>query len=71
MTIAEFVRRFGAKKVGRNSWKLCCPAHPERDPSLFVSEGRDGRLLLNCRSRLVIRLKHYIRQFRNLLCDLD
>ncbi len=30
------------------SWKALCPAHEDREPSLSVSEGDDGRVLLRC-----------------------
>ena len=30
--------------------KCCCPAHDDKNPSLSVSEGDDGRVLLICRS---------------------
>jgi len=29
-------------------WMACCPAHEDRQPSLSVTEGRDGRVLLRC-----------------------
>jgi putative DNA primase/helicase len=35
------------KKVG-NGWQACCPAHADRDPSLRIDEGKDGRVLLKC-----------------------
>ena len=31
-----------------SSWRATCPAHEDRIPSLSVSEGRDGRVLLTC-----------------------
>src|SRR4051812_39475446 len=36
------VRRSGA------GWQARCPAHDDHQPSLSVSEGSDGRLLINC-----------------------
>jgi hypothetical protein len=30
------------------SWKALCPAHDDREPSLSVSEGDDGRALIKC-----------------------
>lgn len=38
----ERVKRAGSGYVAR------CPAHEDRNPSLSVSEGRDGRVLLRC-----------------------
>jgi len=31
-----------------SGWVACCPAHDDRNPSLSVSEGKDGRALLHC-----------------------
>lgn len=36
------------KPNGDNSWLACCPAHDDRNPSLSVSVGDDGRVLLHC-----------------------
>lgn len=36
------VRKSGA------GWVACCPAHDDAEPSLSVSEGEGGRVLLNC-----------------------
>lgn len=33
-----------------NGWDALCPAHDDHRPSLGVSVGADGRILLNCRS---------------------
>jgi hypothetical protein len=40
-------RLHGVRRNG-NGWISHCPAHPDRSPSLAVSEGRDGRVLLHC-----------------------
>lgn len=29
-------------------WMCCCPAHDDRNPSLSISEGDDGRALVHC-----------------------
>ncbi len=39
----------GAKKSGKG-WSARCPAHDDRNPSLSVSEGDDGTVLLKCHS---------------------
>ncbi|HRR33988.1 MAG TPA: CHC2 zinc finger domain-containing protein, partial [Kiritimatiellia bacterium] len=49
MRIEDVLARL--KKVrpnGERSWMACCPAHDDRNPSLSVSEGDDGRVLFNC-----------------------
>jgi len=39
----------GRKPTRKGSgWKVCCPAHDDKRPSLTVSEGDDGRALLHC-----------------------
>jgi len=35
----------------KNGWTACCPAHDDKTPSLSVSEGDDGRVLLRCHVR--------------------
>jgi hypothetical protein len=37
----------GVRKAGRG-WIAKCPAHPDRTPSLSVTVGSDGRLLIHC-----------------------
>ena len=36
------------KPSGKNQWLAQCPAHNDQNPSLGVSEGKDGLLLLHC-----------------------
>ena len=31
-----------------NSWMACCPAHPDKSPSLAVTYVEDGRILIHC-----------------------
>ncbi len=38
----------GVKRTGINRWLACCPAHPDRHPSLNVRELDDGRVLVKC-----------------------
>ncbi len=37
----------GVRRVG-SGWMATCPAHEDKRPSLAVSEGNDGRILLKC-----------------------
>jgi hypothetical protein len=46
--VEAFLGRFPtAKKTGKQ-WLVVCPAHADKNPSLAVSDGDDGRVLLNC-----------------------
>ncbi|MDA0240524.1 MAG: DUF3987 domain-containing protein [Proteobacteria bacterium] len=38
---------YNAKPVG-DGWQACCPAHADNKPSLSVTAGDDGRVLLRC-----------------------
>lgn len=43
----EVTRALGGKWFGRYGM-ACCPAHEDRSPSLSLTDGDDGRLLLKC-----------------------
>lgn len=34
-----------------NGWESLCPAHDDRNPSLSIAVGNDGRVLLNCHTK--------------------
>ena len=36
------------RKNGAHSWMACCPAHDDKSPSLSLSEGSDGHILVHC-----------------------
>ena len=36
------------KPTGAGKWKACCPAHPDKDPSLGIKEAEDRKVLLHC-----------------------
>lgn len=36
------------KQIKQGSWRACCPAHSDSDPSLNIDIGEDGRLLIHC-----------------------
>ena len=45
MNVTEFVQRLNAKRSGKG-WKAKCPGHDDHTPSLSISEGSDGRVLV-------------------------
>lgn len=47
MTAAELAARLHASKSGAG-WQARCPAHDDRDASLSITGGNDGRVLLHC-----------------------
>lgn len=48
MTADLFAGLVQAQRTGAGRWKARCPAHADRTPSLSISEGQDGRVLLRC-----------------------
>jgi twinkle protein len=51
MRTEDFLTRLDdVRKTGDLDWKALCPAHPDHDPSLSITEASDGRILLTCRS---------------------
>ena len=47
MTATELAARLEAKRSG-DGWQAKCPAHEDRTPSLSISQGRNGRVLVHC-----------------------
>jgi len=47
MTAVEIAERLKAKRNGKG-WQAKCPAHEDRNPSLSISEGAGGKVLLKC-----------------------
>src|SRR5215471_7840108 len=45
--VAVLVSRLEARRNGKG-WIAKCPMHDDRDPSLSISEGSDGRALIKC-----------------------
>ncbi len=37
----------GGSRIG-NGWKACCPAHDDNSPSLSISDGEHGKVLVHC-----------------------
>jgi hypothetical protein len=48
VTAADFAALLDARPVGACKWMARCPAHRDRNPSLSIGEGRQGRVILNC-----------------------
>jgi hypothetical protein len=44
----EFADLVHASPNGRGRWQARCPAHPDRSPSLAITEGDEGRVLVRC-----------------------
>ena len=47
MTAESIARALGGRKAGRE-WKVRCPAHHDRTPSLSIRDGDDGKVLVCC-----------------------
>ncbi|NLH99892.1 MAG: AAA family ATPase, partial [Chthonomonadales bacterium] len=47
MTASDLAQRLQARPSG-NGWTARCPAHPDRAPSLSISQADNGRILLHC-----------------------
>jgi len=48
LTAEEFVSRLEGVKRSGNGWEARCPSHKDRQASLSVDEGDDGRVLVKC-----------------------
>jgi len=48
MTAREVASLVHGRPAGKGKWQAKCPAHDDRNPSLSIDEGRDGRVLLHC-----------------------
>jgi len=47
MTAETIAKALGGRKAG-GGWMAHCPAHDDREPSLSISEGDDGKVLVRC-----------------------
>ena len=47
MTAEELARALGGRKAGA-CWVACCAAHDDREPSLAISTGNQGKVLVRC-----------------------
>ena len=48
MTLNAFISKFTDPKKSGTNWIAKCPAHNDQNPSLSISEGDGGRILLKC-----------------------
>jgi len=46
--VEKVLDKLDGTRESNGSWKALCPAHQDREPSLSVTEGDDGRALLKC-----------------------
>jgi hypothetical protein len=44
------LRQLKKVKQTGTGWQACCPSHDDRNPSLSITEGDDGRILMRCHS---------------------
>ena len=47
MEVEKIARVLGGRKAG-GGWTARCPAHDDRNPSLSISDGGDGKVLVHC-----------------------
>lgn len=48
LLLAELSRRSSGLRRTPSGWQARCPAHDDKNPSLSLAEGDDGRVLLHC-----------------------
>ena len=48
MNVDQLLSRLEAVRGRDGAWNARCPAHDDRDPSLSVTTGDDGRILIHC-----------------------
>ena len=48
MNMSDLLSRLKNVSKASGGWKACCPAHNDRSPSLSITEGSDGRILIKC-----------------------
>jgi putative DNA primase/helicase len=47
VTAETIAKALGAHRAGV-TWMACCPVHEDRSPSLSISAGKDGKVLVHC-----------------------
>src|SRR6266496_1409486 len=48
MTTRELLARLTGVKRNGKGWLALCPAHDDHNPSLSITDGDNGRILLHC-----------------------
>jgi hypothetical protein len=48
VSITDLLTRFPTARKSGTGWQTRCPAHKDRNPSLSISEGRNGGVLVHC-----------------------
>lgn len=48
MTAEDVAKGLAKPRRSGNGWTACCPAHDDQRPSLSISDGLDGKVLLHC-----------------------
>lgn len=49
--IQAFLSRLSkVKNRGQDKWVACCPAHNDKNPSLYVTHAKSGKILYHCMS---------------------
>ena len=46
--IEQVLSHLTGVRTSIHGWRACCPAHPDRKPSLSIGVGEQGRVLLKC-----------------------
>ena len=46
--VEKVLDKLDGARGSKGSWRALCPAHEDREPSLSITEGDDGRALLKC-----------------------
>jgi hypothetical protein len=47
MTAEGIAKALGGRRAG-DGWMARCPAHDDREPSLSIRQGEDGKVLVRC-----------------------
>ncbi len=55
VNIGQVLERLQHVRKTSRGWTALCPAHPDRNPSLSIAVGKDGRILLYCWSGCTYR----------------